>query len=236
MTAVALWSIFMLISRDQRSYTYQRARGQRMVPMCDCWHTTGTVMITTVAVRVITKMMMMMMIHETAVKKVPFHLWNQMKKKRLRCAQHNRIAHKQFVHGQAAHTNSLTNYTAITSLLIKSFYSREESGSVRPLRAISHTTAVEAAEWGVRNEITFSCTKPTPISSLHHWEKEEETGRGRSDIKRERKMKKWRLVPTPRWDTKRCRRAVVWSWSGPGVMSNPDCLQQMLNSHTHTHT
>lgn len=121
-------------------------------------------------------------------KKVPFHLSNQMKKKRLRCAQHNRIARKQFVHGQAAHTNSFTNYTAITSLLIKSFYSREERGSVWPLRAISHTTATEAAEWGVRNEITFSCTKATPI-----WSPPSARGRGRSDIKRERKMKKWRL-------------------------------------------
>ena len=34
----------------------------------------------------------------------------------------------------------------------------------------------------------------------------------------------------------RCHRTLMWSWSGPGVMSSPDWLRQLLNTHTHTHT
>ena len=32
----------------------------------------------------------------------------------------------------------------------------------------------------------------------------------------------------------RCHRTLMWSWSGPGVMSSPDWLRQLLNTHTHT--
>lgn len=94
---------------------------------------------TTVAVKVIAKMMMIM-IDRTAVKKVLSVLQQPNGSERFPQVHHNYLAHKQRVRGQGAHSNSSTNYAIINPLLMNSFnyYPRKENGSVWPLQPILH--------------------------------------------------------------------------------------------------